>query len=61
MEPSVTTEDLLARWREAEEILHGLERNSPAWGVGRWIADQAWNDYAFRLDEERAARGPDGS
>jgi hypothetical protein len=61
VDPSITTTELFARWREAERALVDLPRNSAVWKAGRFLADQAWQDYETRLDEERAApRDEDG-
>jgi hypothetical protein len=55
MRPEVTTDDLLHIWREAENALVDVDRDTLTWRVGRVLANQAWEDYRRRLDEERDA------
>jgi hypothetical protein len=54
MDPSRHDGGAVCRWREAERALVDLPRDSAAWKAGRFLADQAWQDYETRLDEERS-------
>jgi hypothetical protein len=52
----VTSDELLARWRQAEQAVSQLSRGTPAWKVARRNADQAWQEYERQLHGGLAAR-----
>jgi hypothetical protein len=52
----VTTDELLARWRLAEQAVNELSRGSPAWKLARRNADHAWQEYERSLNGGLAAR-----
>jgi hypothetical protein len=57
----VSTDELFARWRRAERTASRLDRNSPEWIVARRLANEAWNAYERRLDEDRPVLPPDAN
>ena len=56
MSEDPTTDELLARWRQAEQDARALDRTSAAWKAARFLADQAWQDYERRLNGDLSAR-----
>jgi hypothetical protein len=60
MEQHATTEELLARWREAERKLVNIEPDSARWKLLRSLADLDWQAYERRLNDERQAARQSG-